>query len=253
MRNLFLFPLLIFFTFIVKSGNSQSIITDRPDQTESSVAVPKEAFQIETGLLVEHFNGFYNYREIAHPSTVFRYGLLKNFELRAVHSFNNKKVNHRYADFNSTGMADIELGAKFQFLGDETSTTHMSLLSHIVFPTGSTDFTENAYSSINKILVSHSFDFMTIGCNLGINYMNSEQYSYTYTFALSRSINDDFTIYIEPFGEIDHMDNHLSSISGGMAYLLNPKMQADFAFGTGINHGMNFFTLGFSVLITKDE
>lgn len=54
----------------------QSILTDRPDQTEGSTSVPKGSFQIETGVLI----GFNNIDDIsrrvfAGPSSLFRVGI----------------------------------------------------------------------------------------------------------------------------------------------------------------------------------
>lgn len=232
---------------------SQTIVTDRPDQTESSFAVPKGAFQIETGILVEQYNEFGEVHNTSLPFSLFRYGLLKNLELRAVHSFNHSRTEYYNGEFKRKGTDDIELGAKFQFLGDETSNTHMAILSHVVFPTGSRYFSENAYQSLNRLLISHSFEDFAIGYNLGINYGASEEFFYTYSFSIAKPINDQFSIFVETFGELDTEFASTSNIDGGMAYLLNDKMQLDFAFGTGVDNFMNYFTIGYSALITKNE
>lgn len=46
-RLLFLFTTGLFFSTILFS---QELVTDRPDQTESAVVVPKGGFQLEAGL-----------------------------------------------------------------------------------------------------------------------------------------------------------------------------------------------------------
>jgi len=61
----------------------QELITDRPDQTESSSTVPKRSLQIESGLLVGFAEGEdISLREILAPTTLFRYGVTKGFEIR---------------------------------------------------------------------------------------------------------------------------------------------------------------------------
>ena len=51
MKSNFKFFLIIFFTPLFSPIFSQSIITDRPDQTESAVTVDPGILQIESGLL----------------------------------------------------------------------------------------------------------------------------------------------------------------------------------------------------------
>ena len=41
-------------TFIKAQDNGAELITDRPDQTESSAVVPRKLLQIETGFLMEN-------------------------------------------------------------------------------------------------------------------------------------------------------------------------------------------------------
>ena len=51
---------------------AQEIVTDRPDQTESSTTIPNKSFQIEMGF----GSGNYNSERLSLlPTTLFRYGL----------------------------------------------------------------------------------------------------------------------------------------------------------------------------------
>ena len=59
------------------------LVTDRPDQTESSLTVPRKTFQIETGFVFEKFNyDQYEFENWGIATTLIRYGLLDNLELR---------------------------------------------------------------------------------------------------------------------------------------------------------------------------
>ena len=72
---------------------AQTIITDRPDQTESSTTIPFKSFQIESGFLLGYWE-FNNESErlTLGPSTLFRYGLAKWIEVRLVSEYANLKV-----------------------------------------------------------------------------------------------------------------------------------------------------------------
>ncbi|MGD9995159.1 MAG: hypothetical protein AB7S69_17805 [Salinivirgaceae bacterium] len=61
--------------------NAQSIVTDRPDQTESSVIVPQKSFQIESGVLFENYESN-SFKRAVLPTALVRYGVNQYFELR---------------------------------------------------------------------------------------------------------------------------------------------------------------------------
>src|SRR6266513_2829550 len=71
----FLFFLFSFLTISPILSAQEKIVTDRPDQTESTVLAPPHYFQAEFGFGKENFN-------LVHPTALFKYGLSKRFELR---------------------------------------------------------------------------------------------------------------------------------------------------------------------------
>ena len=152
--------------------NAQTIETDRPDQTESSATVPRGAFQIETGIQIEHYDEFNQTRkDVSHPTTLFRLGLWDWLELRAVHEYNsrNTKFINSNSEFKSTGMGDIEVGAKIQLLDKENVNTQIAFMSHVALPTGSINFAGEEYATINRFLISHNFGSIDLAYNLGFD------------------------------------------------------------------------------------
>lgn len=74
----------ILFLF-VQYAFGQELVTDRPDQTESSVTVPKGSLQIESGFLLGYSEeNRFSTRDLLLPTTLFRIGLTNNLELRIV-------------------------------------------------------------------------------------------------------------------------------------------------------------------------
>ena len=85
MKSNFKFFLIIFFTPLFSPIFSQSIITDRPDQTESAVTVDPGILQIESGLLSQvEGEGVNRFKSIVLPTNLLRYGISNNVELRLV-------------------------------------------------------------------------------------------------------------------------------------------------------------------------
>jgi hypothetical protein len=230
---------------------AQEIITDRPDQTESSSTIQKGNLQIESGLLLEFLGEDISYyeRTILAPTTLIRYGLLDFAELRVLSQIESVKNNSTSA----TGISDLEIGTKLQLLKKEKSLLEIALLSHIIIPTGSKEVSSNTTGSINKLCVSHrSNTNISIAYNLGYNYFGSGKGDLTYSFVLGSRINDKASVYLEPYGEFIEFEDNVININSGITYLLKDNFQLDFSFGTGINHIFNYTASGFSWNIGKN-
>ncbi|MDO7172282.1 transporter [Mariniflexile sp. AS56] len=232
---------------------SQTIITDRPDQTESSSTIEAGSLQIETGILLGFSeDDFSSERQLLAPTTLFRYGITNGIELRVLSQFESLK------DQNSTqkvsGISDLEIGTKIQLFKKETVNTEIAFLSHLILPTGSTGLTNNRFGTINKLSISHTLsDALGLGYNVGYDYFGEGSGNLTYSVALGVSVTETLGIYIEPYGNFVEFNTHEASFDAGIAYLLKDNCQLDFSFGTGINHTMNYLSLGCSIQIAKDN
>ncbi len=232
------------------SINAQTILTDRPDQTEGSSTIPKGSFQIETGVLISYTeDGTNKERQILSPSTLFRISILEGFELRLVNQLESLKYNNA----NSvTGISDLEIGAKLQLLHKENVNTEIAILSHVILPTGSKELSGNAFGTVNKLSVSHSInEIFGLGYNLGYNYFGEDNGDFTYSCALGVAMTDKIGLYIEPYGEWVNFEEYQSNVDAGFTYLLKENLQFDVSFGTGINHTMNYIAAGCSINFSK--
>lgn len=244
-------PLTLSFVLLSFFVSAQSIVTDRPDQTESSTTVPKGSIQIETGILV----GFseddtFSERQILIPSTLFRIALVRGIELRVLSQF--ESVKNELTDKTVSGISDLEIGSKIQLLKKENTFTEIAFLSHLIVPTGSKNLTLDKFGTINKLSISHPLkENIGLGYNIGYNYFGEGKGDFTYSLALGFGITKKLSVYIEPYGDVVEFKNHVSSIDAGVTYLIRNNFQVDFSFGTGINHTMNYMSLGCSINVLK--
>jgi len=246
--------LFVILLFIVNyTMNGQKIITDRPDQTESSSTIPKGSLQIESGLLLGFAeNDNISLREILAPTILFRYGISKAIEIRVVNQFVN--IKNKTTSKEISGIADLEIGAKIQLLKKEGGNTEIAFLSHIVLPTGSKDVSFEKVGTINKISISHKInDKLSLGYNLGYNYFGIDNGFLSYSLVLGIAINKKVGIYLEPYGEVGIFNEHLANFDTGLTYLVKDNFQLDFSFGTGINYTMNYIAVGFSWNISVEN
>lgn len=244
----FLFLSIFILILSISKLFGQSIVTDRPNYTESSVTVPKGSLQIESGLIFA-FNeeGFSLMKEISLPSSLFRVGITKGIELRIFNQY--EKII--YGNNTISGFGDIEIGTKIQILRNDNF--QMAFISHLVTPTGTAPLSNDTYGTINKLAAAYRFsDGFASGINVGYSHFGEGNGNLLYSLSLGFSVNEKASLYIEPYGEFTNLEDFISNIDGGITYLISDNLQADISFGTGITYRMNYFACGLSWRILKN-
>ena len=231
-----------FFVLVTYAISAQSIVTDRPTQAIGSYVVPVKVFQLETGTYTS-IAGNYNYWAIG--STLMRYGLFKNLELRMFSEI--ARSTERTSHEKQIGISDIQLGAKYRFL---TGKVEMSYVGHLVLPGGTTGFSDEEFGVVNKLLVSHSLlQGVVFAYNLGVDYRNGSAIL-TYAWVSGFEVTDKLGCFVELYGDSPGFEDFTLLFDTGVVYLVNKHLQLDFSLGTGILDRSNFYSLGVSWRIT---
>lgn len=243
-KYLLLSFLVLFLVLFIYPLLAQSIITDRPDQTESAIAVEKGKLQLEAGLGFNYtLKNQVTERQILSPTSLFRYGIVKGLELRLVNQLETITINNRTVQ----GISDLEIGAKVELLADSEQNIEIAFMSHFILPTGSSNLTSEKFGVINKLALAHELsENIGIGYNLGYNYFGTGSGDLVYSFSLGISLNDKVAIYVEPYGDLVEFKTWEANFDSGFTYLVNDYFQLDWSFGTGINNVMNYIAIGFS-------
>ena len=230
---------------------AQEIVTDRPDQTESSTTIPLKSFQFESGVILGNYN-FANSSQqlLLIPTTLFRYGIAKKIELRLVEQLVN--IKNKETSVDNFGLSDLEFGAKIQILKNPAINAEIAFISHLVLPTGAISVTNGHVGTLNKLAISHSItDFLDLGYNVGYNYFSTETGYLTYSAALGLGLTERIGAYFETYGEVVEFNDWISNFDSGITFLIRDNMQLDISFGLGLNQKMNYFAVGFSMNIPK--
>ena len=238
---------------ITGSITHAQIVTDRPDQTESSSTIESGSLQIESGVLITFTeDDFSSQSQLLAPTNLFRYGLLKGIEIRVLSQF--ESVKDQMSSKKVTGISDLEIGTKIQIFKKESVNTEIAFISHLVLPTGSKILSNKKFGSISKLSMSHQItNNLGLGYNVGYNYFGSGKGDLTYSLALGIGVTNTFSFYLEPFGSILDIESLEANFDAGITYLIKDNCQLDFSFGTGINNTMNYLSLGFSINIAKSN
>lgn len=242
MKHIFTF-ILIMCSFII---NAQPLVTDRPDKTESSISIPYKAFQIETGISFERF-AFSGYSEeiISMPSTLFRYGLFKGFELRLQTTMLIQDHISLSKHEREIGLDNMQFGFKLNITKEKGLLPEMALLTHLIIPSGDDAFKNDIYTFQSLMAFSHSVsEKVGIGYNLGVEYSNEKIYSGIYSLVAGFQLSDKLVFFSEIYGSYDNVENLLTNADIGLTYLVNDDFQLDTSMGTGLNNKNYFLSMG---------
>ncbi len=256
--------LLIMLGFIGYKSYAQSIVTDRPDQTEASSTVGKGVLQIETGfsfmtegyaipggLITPTTEG--RLQQVALPNTLWRLGVSKRFELRLV---TQPELQKTYVDDVETnkvfGVADLQVGFKVNILEKKEGRSEIGFLSHLVVPTGTEGISGGEYGVINKLAVTHSLsENHNLAWNIGYDYLGTGNGDLFYSLSWAISLTEKVGVYLEPYGFVTDLDILVFNADAGFTYLINNNLQFDYSFGLGITEDMNYHAVGLSVRLAK--
>lgn len=230
------------------------LITDRPDQTESSSTVPKNSLQFETGFVYENIKpgGDYQLTNWGIATTLLRYGVWDNFELRLGSYYQLTNLNSDFANIDSTqnGVGPIMVGFKVFVIEEKGFRPEISIMSDLTLnKVGHLDYRPTyTYSSI-KILASHTLsDFFSLGYNIGYgNNGESTRGFFVYSAVLGMSISDRLGAFTEIYGTSNEGDSPHTRVDAGLTYLLRHNLQFDISGGTGLDGGIKMYFINFGL------
>lgn len=233
------------------------LITDRPDQTESSAVVPRGYLQLETGFTYTEAGS--RSRTLEYPGTLLRIGLTEGLELR----LGTTGFIAEFEPTDTTDFGDSEIGAKIYLWEEQGKVPEAALLASISVPTGESGVSSERFDPAFRFSFSHNLtERVGLGYNLGAAWESVPSPSgrstlsvFEYTLATGFDINDRLGSFIELFGSapLSANDDPEVSVDGGATYLLRPNLQLDVAVGAGLNDNAPdwFLTSGVSVLFGR--
>lgn len=214
------------------------LITDRPDQTESSSVVPRGYFQIETGFTYSDEGSAS--RTLEYPGTLVRIGLTERLELR----LGTQGFVSEFEGDETTGYGDSEIGTKIYFWQEEGWKPETALLASASIPTGNDAFSTGRVDPSFRFAFSHTLsETVSLAYNIGAAWETvptasgrSTLAKLQYTLVTGFALTDRIGAFAEFFGDspLSAGGGSALSIDGGFTYLLRPNVQLDLAVGVGI-------------------
>jgi hypothetical protein len=226
-------------------AHSQSYTPDRPGIGNGYFITPDGVFGVEAGFnyLTTDFLDQVNIGQV-----LLRYGVAENLELRAgLGSYTSQEFSAGGFSQTSTGLQDMSIGAKYNFLSDEGK-PNISGLASISLPVGDDAFSSDEVVPGLTILADHAIDeTFSISSNLGYSFgVGNLDDSWLFTLTPGISINDNVGAYVGYAGMYYGDGFNDNWIEGGLTYGLESGAQLDVNFGYETEAEVFFIGAGFA-------
>ncbi|MCH8321343.1 MAG: transporter [Acidobacteria bacterium] len=239
-----------------KVSPTPELVTDRPDQTESSVVVPPGYVQVETGWsLSRNQEGGIRTNTHAFPGTLFRIGALDRMELRLDYGgVLWEQTREAGQSTDTSGSGDMGIGAKIYFWEEQGWLPEAALLAGLSLPVGKDSFSSGRADPSFRLSLSHTLsDRLSFGYNLGATWESTLDETndldtlslFNYTAVLGIGLSDRAGLFAEVFGDIpfNAKGGPRHSFDGGLTYLIRHNLQIDGAAGVGLSESADDWCL----------
>jgi len=248
--------------FILANARAQEeppLVTDRPDQTESSSVVPQWRLQIETGAShewVETGSDVYE-QNTNYGSTLLRFGVLKFLELRlGTDMLNHQSKLPTGSQRDEFGMSPIGFGFKAALMQEDGWRPEMAFLTGWQVPkTGRESFASEKWQHSYILAISYTLsERLGFGYNLGWEFEGAfEVNRFIYSLALGYALAEKWGIFMETYTNKTGKNPFDVRADAGFTWLVVPNFQLDLSGGLGISKisPIGFISAGLSWRIPR--
>jgi len=220
------------------AAQARPLITDRPDFTESPVAVPQGSVQLETGLTLEHADGV---RAAAGPEALLRWSPTNGIEIRL------QSPDYVRTDAQN-GFTDFGIGLKYE-LGSFAS-WDVGAIASVDLPTGHAALSAGGPQPALTVAAARALgEAWSLGTQLSATKPgDSGGVHLLSTFVVGRALSDTVGAFAELAADREPGGSGAALFHGGLTLGLSPSVQLDLhgALGLGGHAPDRIIGLGFS-------
>ena len=221
----------------VSAQFSETIVSDRPGQSNSPYTVGKMVLQFQTG---PQFDGAdadnYKNNSFSWPAFV-RFGITDKIEVQTLWSYQSENTEEYIFDSKRNGLNAADFGLRFNIF--EETDKAPALGFEVLYKTKlkSDDYQpDHSSAKINFMSSKTLSDLLSLTANLGVDYDgDGGAPTGLYTLNLVFVVKEELSVFFENYGNFGRDDFNTYFDFGG-AYLLNPNLQLDLYGGFGYNN-----------------
>ena len=232
---------LVFFALLhVVAQEKDPIVTDRPTQSAAVNTVGRGNLLVESGFIFENSTETVDFINV---NSLFRFGISDKVELRLTANYDREEG----LDFISSGIGVTSLGTKVFLFSSDNAFADISVLGQLNIPTG--DNNDETTGEVRFNFQNQLSDLFALGYNLGVLASQEREYGLSpfYSIALSATLAEGWTAFIEPYGFFNAPADH--RFNAGLVYLVTPRFQVDLTGGFGLTEESPDSFIGFGAAI----
>jgi hypothetical protein len=241
--------ILTFFSLITKSQTIElpDISADRPGIGTPPFITEHQCFQIETGISYEKNRLEKPFQEnILYNSTLLRYGINKNSEIR----FQTNYAQIKTDSLNITGFNPLTIGTKLLISDENGILPKTSFLFNLTLPYfGEKNFRpKNITPSFYLLMQNDISKKMNVCYNIGLEYDGESSIPTEFTvICIVYNITDKLSWFIENYNWFSDITKPVYFIDYGCAYLFGKDFQLDLSGNMNLRDLKKYFMLNFGV------
>ena len=239
------------------------LVTDRPDQTESSEIVPRGFVQLELGAtFTSEAEDGRELERFALPEALLRIGLIGDrLELRlGWEGIVDLDGGARPGlDLGIDGTGDAEIGFKLRLADASGARPATALLVSTSVPVGDDELTTQRYDPAVRLTFAHGLtERLDLGYNVGIEWESelgatgvTTVSRMIYTVALGIGLSERTGAFVELYGDLGGSAGGAPahSFDGGFTFLLSDRLQFDLAGGLGLSEAADDWFAGLGLTV----
>jgi hypothetical protein len=214
----------------------ETIVSDRPGQTNSPYTVGKMVLQLQPGIQFGGGNADNYKRNDFEIPLFFRFGITEKIEVNTLWGLRNTRTERFSQKSKSSGLNTANFGLRFNIFEETEKAPALGFEFTYKTKMIGEDFRPDHTSTKFNIMASKGVtDLISISANLGADFNgNNAQPDGFYTLNLALSVTDELSVFFENYGFFngDYFDTYFDF---GGAYILNPNLQLDVYGGFGYN------------------
>jgi len=237
MRTSILVALAILAAQPLMAETDEPLVGDRPDFTESALAIPTGHVQFEAGFTREVVGSAQSTRV---GELLIRAGVSEDAEMRLLLGSYVRKKDPESSLKDVDGLSDLGIGFKYRFVENKGLAPDLAILGMVTFPTGSQDIGSESVQPLGLVAAGWAMPAnFSLGANLGIGMVNQDGTNFGTSWAslsLAYGIKK-FGFYAEGFGfdREEYKGDSTGYFNVGATFLLKPTLQFDARVGRGFS------------------
>jgi hypothetical protein len=235
------------------------LVTDRPDQTEAPVLVPRGGLQVETGFVYEKDKSEgVKTENFTYNTTLIKYGINENFELRFITEFLGQRTTVMSGEqqvARANGVSPIALGVKIKISEERGAWPQTAFIGHVNLRTGSVEFQPTYTAADFRFTFAHTLsEKFALSYNLGAEWDGeTPDAAFLYTLSLGYAASAKLGIFIESYSFFPERSKADNRVDCGVTYKITPVVQWDVSGGVGLSENAPdaFISTGVSFRLFK--